>query len=380
MPQDMQNFVLHDNLANTTVVSGRRCFQFLGKTVCKSALKKLLGIGSSRFRRLSKGAPDMRRVPGHGKTHARQQSFAFSYLWGVYMTIAEFGPMSDAPSAVGLSAAAKADLEQAISTFCADRPTEADNIKRSMMLPGSLRKKYLPPGCKKEYYWIYIAEHTREHGTDNDDFAVKPASYTVFKQVWKTYFDQLLGFSKFSKHAQCNVCSELKAKMRCAKDAMEKSRWTSVYMDHQDGQMSDRHVYYRMRALSRQGQIICIMQDGSDQERYRVVRATRMPKAMQQLNQPTPKLKLLGCLAHGFVGAFYLIEEDVTKGSALTLEALFTTIEEARLARGGLPQHLWFQSDNAPGENKNQHVFAALAALVARKVFISCTAAFLRAY
>lgn len=299
------------------------------------------------------------------------------------MTMAEFGPMSDAPSAVGLSATAKADLEQALRTFCADKPTDNDNIKRSMSLTGSLRKKFLPPGCKKEYFWIYVAEHNREHGNGNgngDGDDVKPASYTVFKQVWKTYFDQLLGFSKFSKHAQCNVCSELKAKMRCASDAIEKSRWTGIYMDHQDGQMSDRFVYYRMRSLSKLGQVICIMQDGSDQERYRVVRATRMAKAFQQLNQPTPRLKLLGCLAHGFVGAFYLIEEDVTKGSSLTLEALFTTIEEARIAgpSGELPDHLWFQSDNAPGENKNQHVFAALAALVGRRVFASCTAAFLR--
>ena len=102
---------------------------------------------------------------------------------------------------------------------------------------------------------------------------------------------------------------------------------------------------------------------------------------MAAFTPSTPKLKLLGSLAHGVCGVFYLIEEDVNKSSSLTLEALFTTIEEARLEyeKQGrpFPRHLWFQADNAPGENKNQHVFTALAALVARGQFVSVTAAFL---
>ena len=123
------------------------------------------------------------------------------------------------------------------------------------------------------------------------------------------------------------------------------------------------------------------MQDGSDQEKYRVVRVLRMSKGMSGAGQ-CPRLKLLGSLAHGIAACFYIIEEDVVKDSQLTVEALFTTIEESKreYAKQGksMPEHLWVQVDNAPGENKNQHVFTAVAGLVAKGVFKSATIAFLR--
>ena len=172
----------------------------------------------------------------------------------------------------------------------------------------------------------------------------------------------------------------MKARMRLARTPEDKSRWAARFTEHQDSQMQDRHVYYRMRELGASGQALVIIQDGSDQERYRVVRCLRQPKDLEAAG-PVPRLKLLGSLAHGLAGVFFLIEEDVHKDSALTVEALFTTIEVAVqecLRRGvPVPSHAWIQMDNAPGENKNRFVFSALATLVARKIFASCTAAFL---
>ena len=122
------------------------------------------------------------------------------------------------------------------------------------------------------------------------------------------------------------------------------------------------------------------MQDGSDQARYRVVRCLRVSKDME--GKPCPRLKLLGSWVHGMAAVFSLIEEDVIKDSQTTIEGIFEAIEEARIACEAegrqLPEHLWIQLDNAPGENKNQWVCKAIAALVSMRVFRSATVAFLR--
>ena len=177
----------------------------------------------------------------------------------------------------------------------------------------------------------------------------------VCVHAYRRHFSSLLGFSRFSRHAQCDVCSELKARMRLANDPKAKAEAACLFVEHNNAQQEDRRIYYKIRELSRKGDILCIMQDGSDQEKYRVFRCLRQVKDLEGKG-PLPRLKLLGSLAHGYVGMFYFIEEDVTKGSALTIEALMTTIEESAKvaqARGReLPHHLWIQLDNAAGENK----------------------------
>ena len=145
--------------------------------------------------------------------------------------------------------------------------------------------------------------------------------------------------------------------------------------------MRGRQVYYKMRAASQAGDVLCIMQDASDQSKYRIVRTTRPPKEFG--HTWCPKMKLLGGLAHGYVGCFWLLEEDMQRsGPDATLESIMTIIEEARRCckqQGKqLPPHLWVQLDNTPAENKNRFLLEALAILVDRQVYASATAAFLR--
>ena len=186
---------------------------------------------------------------------------------------------------------------------------------------------------------------------------------------------------RFAKHAQCDVCSELKALQRAAKDPKEKVRLALLLVEHQDAQQRDRHCYYKARELGRRGLVLCVMQDGSDQERYRVIRVCRSPKELEE-SGPCPRLKLVGTLIHGVVGCFNVLEEDMPRDAQTTVELLFTSIEEARReleSKGkSLPPELWLQLDNTPAENKNQTVFSAVAALVAKGVFESASIAFLR--
>jgi len=70
--------------------------------------------------------------------------------------------------------------------------------------------------------------------------------------------------------------------------------------------------------------------------------------------------------------SFTFVEENVPKGSNLTIEILVRALDRIYqdLADRGeeLPAHLWVQADNAGGENKNQWLFRFLAVVVDRGV------------
>ena len=68
------------------------------------------------------------------------------------------------------------------------------------------------------------------------------------------------------------MCSDLKARMRLATDPQAKAEAASLFVAHNDAQQEDRRVYYKVRELSRKAEVLCNMQDGSDQEKYMVFR------------------------------------------------------------------------------------------------------------
>ena len=356
---------------------------------------RLLCVGKGRFTRVDAGRSDMRKAPGmnNGKPGARGNAprDLFAFLWALYTDEAQCSPMASTPSAVPAAPEVKTEiresLEQALGTFCLDGSVTADGLRHSLAHPETLVPKVLPPGPKKEYYWRYVASVHRARGPAWKELEgaktgeLRVAGFTTFRLLWGQVCSKLLRTSKFHRHAECDKCHELKTLMRRSTTAAEKARYATMFLDHQEAQTLDRRMYDEAIAMSKLGKLLCIAQDGSDQERYRVFRAMRIPKSMEALENPTPRLKLLGSWAHAVVGCFYLVEEDVRKDSRLTVEALFTTIEECRLqlARQGkhLPPELWIQVDNASSENKNQHVFMCVAALIAKHVFKAATIAFL---
>jgi hypothetical protein len=370
-PRDTQELLLHQHFAEGGNSAGLRCTKrtFLGKRVCYKAMTFFLATGSHRLQRIKAAAPDQRRrARTPAETLTSQQADVFSFLWTVYTSAAELCPNYDVPSVVGLTEGAKADLLAATRVLPMD-PRDANSVQRALSSHELLPRKFLPPGHPKQYFWQYMAVR-----------GGAAAGYTVYRKVWHRYFRELLGFTKFTTHPICNMCSELKAKLRSAPPC-ERHQWAKQFDEHQDDQMRDRQVYYRMRAASMSGDVLTIMQDGSDQAKYRIVRTTRPPKEFDGLW--CPKLKLLGSLAHGHVACFWLMEEDVQRsGPDATLESIMTTIELARRrckASGQrLPRHLWVQLDNTPAENKNRYLLQALAVLAGRGVFETATAAFLR--
>ena len=377
LPKQVQDMFLHDHMNQVQVVNGQKNYYFLELQVCKQTLVRLLAIGKSRWSRVLHAEPDMRSRPrpkfsGEGPRAAD----VFSYLWGLYTSVAEHNPFSQNIDVCGRTDGTRSELLSAVSVLYKETRGEGDAIREALKQSDCLPKKFLPPASKREHHTLYVA--SRRSGSD----IVPVSSFKTFRRVWSRHFKDLLGTNGFHRHAQCDVCSELKAMMRIAPDARAQAETACMYVEHQDAQMQDRRVYYKARELSRRGELVCIMQDGSDQEKYRVFRCLRQAKDMEAQAQHLPRLKLLGSWAHGYSGSFYFLEEDMQKDSSLTVEALFTTIEEAgaqAAAKGrSLPADLWIQLDNCSGENKNQFVLSALTALVKRKIFKSVVLAFLR--
>lgn len=326
MPKDAQDICISKILSEARRVDqqgGRPVFAAFGHKLCLEGLQSLLGIGSHRFRRLSRGLPDMRSMPGARAARepvrgtGSTESVVFSYLWSLYESVAEVLPMEDTSNVVAHTEPVKDDLLSALELLAVGDATSSAvraTIKAGL---GKLPRKYLPPGRPKDYWYHMADEPGVPHPTP---------SYSSFKRVWRRHFRHLLAFHTFSKWALCDTCHLLQGKIQGAVNAADRVRWSQAYMQHQKDQRADRAVYYRMRGLSLAGQALTIMQDGSDQAKYRLVRVTKPPKSLDMA--ACPRVKLVGSLSHGFCSCFYFVEADVTHDANLTVECLMSCIED----------------------------------------------------
>ena len=89
-----------------------------------------------------------------------------------------------------------------------------------------------------------------------------PAS-DFFKRVWKKHFSGILGFAKFHRHSECNTCAELRARLAAARTPAERAAVLIERLEHNQEQMADRHVYYKVRDLARSGSMLVIIMDGT---------------------------------------------------------------------------------------------------------------------
>ena len=77
--------------------------------------------------------------------------------------------------------------------------------------------------------------------------------------------------------------------------------------------------------------------------------------------------------------SFNSVEENVPKGSTLTIEVLVQCLERViGQSLTATPPNLWVQVDNCGGENKNRHLLRFLSVLVDRGIFRSCVLSFLQ--
>ena len=65
---------------------------------------------------------------------------------------------------------------------------------------------------------------------------------------------------------------------------------------------------------------MCIIIDGADQAKFRVLKSINYPKNVE--GEHRPKMKVVGAWTHGHELAFNFCEEDLHHGTNLTIEVL----------------------------------------------------------
>lgn len=216
--------------------------------------------------------------------------------------------------------------------------------------------KRLPPGKKSDYWSLFVHEGRGK------------VSYRTFLRVWSRCFEQLLGFQDFSQHSCCNTCAELKDEIRYAATYAQKASAVAKRASHLQQQWRDRLIYWKLRGASQRVQPswLCIIIDGADQAKFRVMRAAVWPKSLS--GEYRPKVKVVGAMAHGNSMNFSFVEEDVSKGSNLTIEILARTIDNVlqrcRERRLPMPAHLWVQVRS--GSTCKQHAPHDIACICAQ--------------
>ncbi len=377
--------VMIESMFSAPAPGGAREYKIGPIPVCCEGFKKILGIGSGRRTRLASGGPDARfgrRDPGDPRG-VRPHGFSsvYSHLWNSYYSIAEHMPheyilASEKNPTMSVPSSTREALDAFKKASESSGPFGPGTDKLVLTPSEELPVKYLPPSMKKDHWWTYLTSQslTARNG--------KHASYSTFLRVWSTCFKDVLRIRSWGKHSVCNTCTELKQKMHTAATHEARCRIAEQYASHLERTWRDRLVYWRLRAASQRGQVgyrdwLTIIIDGADQAKFRVMKAVAWPKTIE--GEHRPQMKVVGALAHGHDMSFNFVEENVPKGSNLTIEVLAQCLE--RIISQSLtatPPHLWVQCDNAGGENKNRHLLRFLGVLVDRGIFRSCALGFLQ--
>jgi hypothetical protein len=127
----------------------------------------------------------------------------------------------------------------------------------TLVHPGKLARRHLPPGRLHDLYMAYVATCVANH--------VQAASAETFRTVWRSGWDSILVFRKSSCHAQCKTCHVLKTTMRHA-DTIEVHADASIKLvTHLHAQWCDRQIYWSLRSSSCcKRDILTMIVDGSE--------------------------------------------------------------------------------------------------------------------
>lgn len=360
--------------------------------VCKRAQRALLSIGWRRRSRALRGETDARfgkRARGDPRGRAPlAYASLYTHLWQVYTSHAETMPDADVILPANPTEPVSEENRNQVAAFRAASGTHLPPNPR-MIQKGDLRfliepsedcpVRRLPPGCRKDIWWLYLAS-MQEQG-----FKRPQGSYSTLKRVWKECFEKVLKFSQYGKHSACNTCSQLKAEMAQAASYADKLVKSKALCDHLERQWRDRMVYWRLKAVAAQegSKWLCVIIDGADQAKFRVLKSIETPKALDGVERP--KMKVEGCWVHGWELSFNFVEEDMPHNCNLTIEVLMRALDrclsdwQSGAASGTpFPCHLWLQMDNCSGENKNVHVAKFASMLVDRNMFRSVTTSYLQ--
>ena len=224
-------------------------------------------------------------------------------------------------------------------------------------------KKWLPPGCIKDYYEQFlIAEKTFACGSDDR----KPVAFSTFWRVWYQDFGEIMVFRPVSSHAVCGTCVRHKMLIKgMAGHLRARQAQIELFSAHLQSQYNDRLAYWDLRAQSRlrsRGDILIII-DGMDQNKFLYPRSDYF-KSKELASFVRPKAHCTGAIIHGWAVVFAIAPADLRKDANSSIELLAYCLQLISKQVDLTRVTISIQSDNTSREVKNNIVLRWVASLV----------------
>lgn len=237
---------------------------FLGKPVCKHALRVLYAVGSGTINKIYKDEAALQH--GKGYKHAKHPELKMAlrqntrtrwtgilmYFWVMYHNVAEVLPAKfEMPSFAEYSSTGNEvvavdsdELSRHLNGFLQKLDSSLYNPDAANMGPGTLKgpRRYVQCAKPSVLYYDYCAWESANGGT--------PGSYNTFMNVYKKVFKTHLAFRSVGLHTQCTICTKLKSESKRARDKERKSEVQQIYANHLLSQWLDRLYYWGVRSLS----------------------------------------------------------------------------------------------------------------------------------
>ena len=348
--------------------AGVRAYTWRGITLCREGFKKLVAVGSGRFRTLDKAAQaglshppmDMRFIKRGAETSDKvsgKRQLVHNFLMSLYMQCAE--PIPD-----GLNSNKRPRH--------GSQKLDPKNLDRSQM-------RHLPPGSFAGYHRQFMALHPDSN-----------VSRKLFCTEWQSGFMNKLRIRFEKHHARCSQCVKHRLILKRLGHQPHAARaQRAELLKHLRRQHADRRVYWDLRARSRLDpcremiprglnvvyDLACIL-DSMDQGKHAWPRSSAlMSKDFGSFNRPS--LISTTLLMHGWGVLTALSDHTVTSCNSRTVEVLSAglTALSADLDLRSCALHI--QGDNCSKELKNNCVVRTLAIWVALRKVSSATAGFL---
>ena len=124
--------------------------------------------------------------------------------------------------------------------------------------------------------------------------------------------------------------------------------------------------------------LLCVMQDGMDQAKFKCPRVRGQPLSKAWSKLYRPKLHVGGTWAHGHCLHLSVSDEDFPKDAVAEMEQLVHALDALYCQHGALPYGLSCHADNTYREFKNRHCVGFLMLITALGVFRWTMVSFLR--
>ena len=345
---------------------------YVGKVaVCKRALRRFLGIGSTRFDRLLSHArlggvtppEDARCLNGNDKSP--EWLDADSWFCWAYHNIAEFIATMRMKET---SLKAIEDLVPELSDFTADgkQRREAHAARTDPSAPchdvaqqlsdiEKLPVKFLHPASMATLFELY--KHP-----EGDDAGQGLASKSTWYRVYRRWAKVLKIRESTSHHAVCNLCSRIKRFRAMARTRKQGQLVAKAYAAHQSRVMRDRATFCRLfcsaEAYCRDGHggtpVLALQIDAMDHAKFKVPRLAHLCKETEGLWRPS--LQMIGGTTWGVSESWFLFDITLKKDANMQCTVMGIMLDEAHRALTAkkimMPPKIFVNTDNTVAETK----------------------------